>query len=288
MRFLNILIGFTICVVFSSCNGPERQVKKIFKRINAQEVSSASKYIWPEDHAKLYVFNKRFLENNPLTTFEIVETEEKEVSGQTKVIAKVRVLNGSTQLLAYFDSLQILEKDVIKIEFEQKTANETDYYTFPFNWEDTQMPAELELGVIRTKELNLRSGTSTNFPVIATAKENKQLLIDPNFDNNNWRRGFLISNDKPIQSCYFSRQYSETKSISFFTLGYFETTSMLILFILGVLVLIVCIPLLIFGIATSVVGFGFLLLALLLGILYFTYQIVENMFFELFLINLPY
>jgi hypothetical protein len=287
MKYFNILIGMAAIVIFSSCSGPERQVKKLFKRINAQEISSASKYIWPEDHAKLYVFNKRFLEKNPLTTFEIVETEEKEVAGQTKVLAEVRVLNGSAQLLAYFDSLQILDKDVIKIEFEQKTANETDYYTFPFNWDDTPMPSELKLGVIRTKELNLRSGTGTNFPVVSTAKENEQLLIDPNFENENWRRGFLISDDKPVQACYFSSQFSETKTISFFTLGYFESFSLIVLCLLGVLVCLVFLVLAVVGVGTGGIAL-LIIIPLIFGPLFFLYQLLENFFFEVFLINLPY
>lgn len=120
MKFFNLLIAFGLLITFTSCNGNERQVRKIFKRINAGEINSASKYVWPEDHAKLFVFHKRFLENNPLTTFEFIKSETTEKGGKKQLIADFKVLNGSSKLLAYFDSLKILNKDIIQISFEEK------------------------------------------------------------------------------------------------------------------------------------------------------------------------
>jgi hypothetical protein len=291
MKFFNLIIAFGLLITFTSCNGNERQVRKIFKRINAGEINSASKYVWPEDHAKLFVFHKRFLENNPLTTFEFIKSETSEKDGKKQLIADFKVLNGSSKLLAYFDSLKILNKDIIQISFEEKKANETTYLDFPFDWDDTQMPKELELGVIKTEQINLRGGADINSPVITTAMENDQLLIDPHFKNEKWRRGYLIAEDKPIQECYFSSKLSETQTISFFTLGYFEKISFLALIIVGIIVWFVMYPILFFG---GVFGtmesppIALSILALLLGSVYFTYQLIESLIFELFLYNLPY
>jgi thiol-disulfide isomerase/thioredoxin len=63
---LIILNESQISILFISCDSNERNIKKIFNRLNAGETSSASKYIWPEDHKNLYTFEQRFLNKNEL------------------------------------------------------------------------------------------------------------------------------------------------------------------------------------------------------------------------------
>ena len=86
---MKLLLLPTVLTLFflTSCNSNERMVKKFIKRINAREINSASKYLWPEDHASLYVFNERFLADDKLTTFDIKEVNEEKK--KLKVIVKI-------------------------------------------------------------------------------------------------------------------------------------------------------------------------------------------------------
>lgn len=283
---MKLLLFPTLITLFllTSCNSNERMVKKFIKRINAREINSASKYLWPEDHASLYVFNERFLADDKLTTFDIKEVNE----NGTTITAKIDLLNAKEGLKAYFDSLGILNGNTLNLTFSTRKTEETDYISIQFPWDDCGLPAKLKRSSVQTEALNLRSGPGLGYPVQKVVKQNEDLLIDADYVNNDWRKGFIFGDNGQVETLYFSSKLSDEEELSFFTLGYFATTSILVLCILGILVLIVCIPLLIFGIATSVAGFGLLLLGLLAGILYFTYQIVESMFFELFMINLPY
>jgi|688.fasta_scaffold171822_4 hypothetical protein len=283
---MKLLLFPTLITLFllTSCNSNERMVKKFIKRINAREINSASKYLWPEDHASLYVFNERFLADDKLTTFDIKEVNE----NGTTITAKIDLLNAKEGLKAYFDSLGILNGNTLNLTFSTRKTEETDYISIQFPWDDCGLPAKLKRSSVQTEALNLRSGPGLGYPVQKVVKQNEDLLIDADYVNNDWRKGFIFGDNGQVETLYFSSKLSDEEELSFFTLGYFATTSIVVLCILGILVLIVCIPLLIFGIATSVAGFGLLLLGLLAGILYFTYQIVESMFFELFMINLPY
>jgi hypothetical protein len=283
MKLLLLPTLFTLFLL-TSCNSNERMVKKFIKRINAREINSASKYLWPEDHASLYVFNQRFLADDKLTTFDIKEVNE---NGST-ITATIDLLNAKEGLKAYLDSLGMLDGNKLSFTFTTRKTEEANYISIQFPWDDCGLPAKLKRSSVQTEALNLRSGPGLGYPVQKVVKQNEDLLIDADYVNNDWRKGFIFGGNGQVETLYFSSKLSDEEELSFFTLGYFATTSILVLCILGILVLIVCIPLLIFGIATSVAGFGFLLLGLLAGILYFTYQIVESMFFELFMINLPY
>lgn len=283
MKLLLLPTLFTLFLL-TSCNSNERMVKKFIKRINAREINSASKYLWPEDHASLYVFNQRFLADDKLTTFDFKEVNE---NGST-IIATIDLLNAKEGLKAYLDSLGMLNGNKLSLTFTTRKTEEANYISIQFPWDDCGLPAKLKRSSVQTEALNLRSGPGLGYPVQKVVKQNEDLLIDADYVNNDWRKGFIFGSNGQVETLYFSSKLSDEEELSFFTLGYFATTSILVLCILGILVLIVCIPLLIFGIATSVAGFGFLLLGLLAGILYFTYQIVESMFFELFMINLPY
>lgn len=81
-------------------------VEKFFKRLNANEVNASSKYVWPEDYNKLYVFNKRFLANSQLTNFEVIESESIDEKDIVKV--RVRLLNAKQELLDYLNSLDVM------------------------------------------------------------------------------------------------------------------------------------------------------------------------------------
>ena len=90
-----------LSILFISCDSNERNIKKTFDRLNSGETSSASKYIWPEDHKNLYTFEERYLSKNDLLSFDI-ETIEKLNDESYKVT--LNCSNGNEEILSYFKS----------------------------------------------------------------------------------------------------------------------------------------------------------------------------------------
>ena len=288
MRFL--FYSIVVFLLFS-CNSRERMVKKFFKRINANEINASSKYVWPEDYKKLYVFNKRFLEKNPLTNLEVVDLNENEENNS--VTAKINLLNAKQELVDYFDSLGFKNSNnEIVINFEIRKANEKEYISLPFECDPSVLPInDLKLSSVKTEVLNLRDGPGLNFKVVGTLKQYDEILIDNNYTNSDWRKGFIINDDTRISPVYISSKFTDLNEISFFSLGYFANLSFITLFVVGILVCIIIYPLILVGCfysAGDAPGFALILFLLIIGSLYFTYQLFENFLFELFLINIPY
>lgn len=285
MKILSLLLILTI---LTSCNSNERMVKKFIKRINAREINSASKYLWPEDHASLYVFNQRFLQNDELTTFEIEEVSE----NNEVITAKINLLNAKDDLKNYFNSLGLLDGNRLNLTFKKRKTEESNYISIQFPSNDCGLPQKLKRSSVQTEILNLRSGPGLGYAVKKQAKQNEDLLIDAGYTNEGWRKGYDFDENGNLQTFYFSSNLSDEKEISFFTLGYFGTASLIILGLLGILIWFLVYPLVLFGGIFRAAGeapqMALILLALMVGSMYFTYQLLENMLFELFLINLPY
>jgi hypothetical protein len=282
--FITLFAAF----ILTSCNSHERRVKKFIKRINAREINSASKYLWPEDHASLYVFNERFLAHDNLTTFDIKEVVADD--NDEKITATIELLNAKEGLKAYFDSLGILKGNILTLSFTTRKTAETDFVSIQFPWNDCQLAPNLKRSSVQTESLNLRSGPGLGYPVLKEAKQNDDLLIDADYINNGWRKGFEFDESGKANTLYFSSKLSDENQISFFTLGYFGTVSILLLCVIGVVVVLISIITTIFSFKAlgESAGLGLALFGLLAGIIYFTYQIIENLLFELFLVNLPY
>jgi hypothetical protein len=285
-----LLTTLLTILVLTSCNSNERRVKKFIKRLNAREINSASKYIWPEDHASLYVFNERFLRKDELTTFDIKELKSNE--NTETVTATIDLLNAKEGLKAYFDSLGLLNANKLTLTFTPRKTQDADYISIQFPWEDCNLPAKLKRSSVQTEALNLRSGPGLGYPVKYVAEQSEDLLIDAEYANNGWRKGFILDENGYAQTLYFSSKLSDEEDISFFTLGYFGTVSIILLGIFGIVVWFLVYPLVLFGgifrAASEAPSMALILFGLMVGSMFFTYQLLENMLFELFLINMPY
>lgn len=286
----NLITIVILFLLVCSCNSNERRVKKFIKRLNAREINSASKYVWPEDHASLFIFNERFLINDELTTFDILELKSDE--NNEVVTATFELLNAKENLRAYFDSLGWLKENKLTLTFIPRKTQEADYVSIQFPWDDCKLPSSIKKSSVQADRLNLRSGPGLGYSVKRVAEQNEELLIDANYKNNNWRKGFIFNDQGQVETYYFSINWSDEKEISFFTIGYFGTISLIMLGIIGIVVWFLVYPLVLFGgifrAASEAPSMALILLALMVGSMYFTYQLLENMLFELFLINLPY
>lgn len=280
-----------LSLVFISCDSNERNIKKTFNRLNSGETSAASKYIWPEDHKNLYTFEQRFLSKNELLSLDINKIEK-----LNDIIYKVtfNCNNSDEELLTYFRNKgNLVSETKIVDTFFVKNANGKEYVTFDWDLNEKSISNNIKLSSILVKKINLRSGPGKKYKVISQLEKGDELLMDDNYDNSNWRKGFYFeAENSNIKEVYFSSKLSDRKEISFFTLNWSDSMGVIVISILGLIVLFVVYPLL-FGALFRMGGdgagvFGLILFVILLVAVYFTYQIVETAFFELFIINLPF
>lgn len=286
----NLIYLALISLLLVSCDSNERNIKKTFNRLNAGETSSASKYIWPEDHKNLYTFEQRFLSENELLSFDI-ESIEKLNDESYKVT--LNCSNGNVELLNYFKNKRnlISGTKIVDTIFVKK-ANGKEYVTFDWDLNEKSISNNIKLSSILVEKLNLRAGPGQNFHVISQLKKGDELLMDDNYENSNWRKGFYFEKNSSIKKVYFSSKLTDRKEISFFTLDWADSMGIIVISILGIIVLFVIYPLL-FGALFRMGGegagvFALILFVVLLVAVYFTYQIIETAFFELFIINLPF
>jgi hypothetical protein len=279
-----------LSLVFISCDSNERNIKKTFNRLNSGETSAASKYIWPEDHRNLYTFEQRFVGKNELLSFDI-EAIEKVNDESYKVT--LNCSNGNEELLTYFKTKgNFLSGTKIIDTIFVKKANGKEYVTFDWDLNEKSISNNIKLSSILVEKLNLRAGPGQNFNVITQLKKGDELLMDDNYENSNWRKGFYFEENSSIKKVYFSSKLTDRKEISFFTLNWAESMGIIVISIIGLIVLFVVYPLLfsaLFRAGGEGAGtFGLILFVVLLVVIYFTYQIIEIAFFELFIINLPF
>jgi len=285
----NLIYLTLISLVLVSCDSNERNIKKTFIRLNSGETAAASKYIWPEDQKNLYTFEQQFINTNDLVSFDI-ETITKLNDESYKVV--VVCSNCNEELLAYFTNKGNLISDfkIIDTIFVKK-ANDIEYVTFDWDLNEKTITNNIKLSTILTEKLNLRAGPGKKYDVIGQLEKGEELLIDDNYKNSNWRKGFYFEKNSSIREVYFSSQLTDSKEISFFTLNWANSMGIVILSILGLIVLFVVYPLLfsaLFRAGGEGAGiFALILFVVLLVTVYFTYQIIETAFFELFIINLP-
>jgi hypothetical protein len=287
------LISLSILsLLFISCDSNERSIKKIFSRLNSHEISSASKYIWPEDYKNLYTFNQRFLSQNDLTSLEIETVNPIEIAGNTAYSLTLNCSNCNDELLAYFKAKNNLVANKIVDTMYIKSSNGNDYLTFDWGLNDKYISDNIKLSNVLAKRLNLRSGPGKNFRVVGQLDNGDELLIDGSYENSSWRKGIVFDESSKVNSVYFSSKLSDRKEINFFTLNWVNSLGILMLTIIALLVLFVVYPLLfaaLFRAGGEGAGtFALILFFVLLIAIYFTYQIVESAVFELFIINLPY
>jgi hypothetical protein len=286
----NLIYLTLISIVLVSCDSNERNIKKTFNRLNAGETSAASKYIWPEDHKNLYTFEQRFLSKNELLSFDI-ESIEKVNDESYKVT--LNCSNGNEELLTYFKHKGNFTSGTKIVDtFFVKKANGKEYVTFNWDLNDKSISNNIKLSSILVEKLNLRAGPGQKFNVITQLKKGDELLMDDNYENSNWRKGFYFEENSSLKKVYFSSKLTDRKEISFFTLNWADSMGIIVISILGIIVLFVIYPLL-FGALFRMGGegagvFALILFGVLLVAVYFTYQIIETAFFELFIINLPF
>jgi hypothetical protein len=288
----NIFLFFASLFIVS-CDTSERNIKKTFIRLNSDEISEASKYIWPEDVKNLYTFNQRYLSQNDLISIDVQAIKSIEVKDEKAYEVSWKCNNCDSELFSYFESKNnLLEKNKIVDTVYLKSANGKEYITFDWGLNEKSISNDIKLSSILVEKLNLRSGPGINFNIIGQFNKGDELLIDDQYNNSNWRKGLFFDKTSKLKIGYLSAKLTDRKEISFFTLDWANSLGVLVVSIIAIIVLFVVYPLLfsaLFRAGGEGAGtFAIILFIVLLIAVYFTYQIIETAVFELFLFNLPY
>ena len=290
-KFLFIILT---ALSVSSCNTDTRLVKKFIYRMNAGEVKSASKYIYPADQPSLYLFNEAIFAKSPNILFEITELRKGTANGHRCVVAKFEVLNMTEYFKNYMTREGFLhEGNMLADTFYIRKTDAGK--SLSFNWVPIR-GERLKLASIsdpeNVKRLNIRAGAGENFQVLAQIVAAGKIIIDDDQHSSHheaWAKCYFMDAQNNIGEGYVSRSFLKAEYSPFFKLGFFGKFGVLISLIVLV---IVAVPLLFVGAIVEafdgapVVGIV-LIVGIILGALYSIYNLLENILFEMFLINLP-
>lgn len=282
--FAIVLLSLNSCSSFND----GRRLKKFVSRFNAEEYACASTYIYPDDRMQLAFFCNEVKEKVPNAFLEI---EDYDVENDY-VVAKLKWKNANDFLRNYFVNIgkPLDEGDVLIDTLKIKETVDGD--CFSFNWGSPELNHEkLRLASIseeNVERMNIRAGASKGTKIIGKLEKGKDILIED--DGKGWSRCYQVNNASKVQAGYIYTSNMSIKESAFFSLGIFDSMSLLIAMII---IVVICVPIILWkdiigALFQSGSGGMIVAVALLLALLYVLYQLVEKILFELFIINLPY
>jgi hypothetical protein len=258
--------------------------------MNAHRVNAASKYIYPADYAGLYLFNEAVYSKSPNTLFKVRKQKSSLINGQRCVIVQLECINASQFFRDYMTNLGMLQSNDIIVDtiFIRETEKRK---CLTFNW--TKIKGEnLQLAAIADTSagarVNIRSGAGMEYAVVGKLDKTKKVVIDEYSRDAEWVKCYTIDHQCNIIQGYVNKKFLKSKE-TFFTLGIFGSLGLIVALIVLV---VVGFPLIfVNGIVSAFRQIPFvgiiLCVGLILGLLYSVYQLLDNILFELFLINLP-
>lgn len=293
MQRLNYkILGMLVFVMLSLCSctslNNDRRLKKFISRFNAEEYACASTYIYPDDRMHLAFFANEVRKKVPNAFIEIEESETKD----DYVVATLKWKNANDFLRNYFANIgkPLNENDVLVDTIRVKETLDGD--CFSFNWGSPDINTEkLRLASINeenVERMNIRAGAGKGSRIIGKLEKGDDILIED--DGKGWSRCYQVNNESKVQAGYIYTANMSVKDSAFFSLGIFDSMSLLVALIV---IVVICVPLFFLrGVVESIMNSGCIGMSacvlLLLVLIYVIYQLIEKILFELFIINLPY
>lgn len=278
------LLSLCSCTSFNN----DRRLKKFVSRFNAKEYACASTYIYPDDRMQLAFFANEVRKKVPNAFIEIEDSETKD----GYLVAKLKWKNANEFLRSYFANIgkPLSETDVLIDTIRVKETLDGDCFSFDWgspdlNTEKMKMASITEENVER---MNIRAGAGTGSRIIGKLEKGDNILIED--DGKGWSRCYQVNNESKVQTGYIYTANMSVKESAFFSLGIFDSMSLLVALII---IVAICVPLFFLrGVVESIMNSGCVGMSacvlLLLCLIYVIYQLIEKVLFELFIINLPY
>ncbi len=283
-----LLLLFITLLSLSSCSNDGRMMKKFIGRTNAHEYNLASKYIYPGDHSKFYLYSK-VVERSPNIYFKLTDKENITINEREGVIVELEFFNATDYFKNYIKrNTNFIEPNTIIDTIMIREIDGDKYLSF--NWANISGESlkSASISSDSLSSMNIRSGMGSNYPVIGTVNNGESIIIDDYSENKEWVRCVSIDDHCRTVEGYIYRNSLTAGNNEFFFLDFFGGMGLLIA--VTIFFVLAIIPFFLYGLAGALLGtpFGILLaIALVLGWLYSIYFILENILFELFLINLP-
>ena len=290
MNFKFFVVLSLVVLSLCSCTNinNDRRLKKFVSRFNAEEYACASTYIYPDDRMHLAFFANEVREKVPNAFIEIEDSETKD----GYVVAKLKWKNANDFLRKYFANIgkPLSENDVLIDTIRVKET--LDGVCFSFDWGSPDLNTKkLKLASIteeNVERMNIRTGAGKGARIIGKLEKGDNILIED--DGKGWSRCYQVNNESKVQAGYIYSANMSIKESAFFSLGIFDSMSLLVALII---VVVICVPLFFLrGVVESIMNSGCVGMSacvlLLLGLIYVVYQLIEKILFELFIINLPY
>lgn len=275
LYFLLVIVG----LVCTSCHYDGRRINKLIDRINYHEVDLASKYVYPGDHASLFLFANEAMSLAPNLEMDVVDkTNYKNKEGEKFVITTIECKN-TTQFFEDFVIKNHLSKDgkTIIDTFAIRSTQKKDFVSF--DWGIKHAEPENMFPYKTHAAVQVFSKPNKSSQKIFSIPEEKEIVCKRIGQDTTWYECFYIAPTGERLSGYIN--YHEGEKLStYFTMGFLEGLGIIIMLV--VTLVFVIIPILFWRI-NPIVGIVCVLISIFL-----VYNMLAHLLFELFLIHLPY
>lgn len=296
-NILTYLLFLGIMIVLQSCQSYSdgRLLKKFVSRFNAEEYASAATYVYPGDRMNVAFFANEVKTLAP-HTFLKLEDYDTEGSGENRYIkATFKWENTTPALKSYFNNigLPLDANDMQTVNLKIRATNDGETMTFPWGIPNI-LPENLWIankgGRSSSKNEPIKLYTAPSAKANEAGKTYKDLIVGQE-DNAGWRPAYQVTKDGEIITYYIPKDSSiKLDRTAFFHLGIFDSVGVIVAII--ILIVIVAPFFLLRGVIESIFSssiYGpFIVVGLILAAIYVIYQLLEQILFEMFIINLPY
>ncbi len=290
-----LVMGITLMLQSCQSYSDGRMLKKFISRFNAAEYASAATYVYPGDRMNVAFFAKEVKTLAP-HTFIKLEDYDTEGSGEGRFIkAKLKWENTTPALKSYFNNIGLPldadDKQVVSLKIRDTNDGET--LTFP--WGIPNVLTENLWIANKTEKDNsgnvpIQLYTAPNAKAKTAEKTDKSIIVGEE-DNAGWRPAYKVSKDGELITYYIPKDNSiNLDRTAFFHLGIFDSVGVIIAMIILIVIVVPFILLrgVIASLFTGSVYGPLIVVALILVVIYVIYQLLEQILFEMFIINLPY
>ena len=294
MDKLKLLCAFIATIFMVSCNHEERNLKKFESRLNAGEYDCASVYLYDGDLPSFSFFCNELRKKNPNLLIKQKSCTNGTVDGNEALFAEFELVNSSKAVRQYFTNIgyKLSPEHTFKDTILIRESNEGKKLSF--NWgmkhNDENSYQLAHITGKDVEELNIRKSPNDQSSIIGKLHKGDDILIDNTGEEAQWVRGYMVNSKGDIISGYIQNTQLGKKTSSFFSLGLFDSMTLLG----AVLVFVLICVFFVFGssiflmISAIPVAGIIITVGCILGLIYSAYQLIEKILFELFLINLPY
>ena len=272
-------IATIVALLCSACSYDGRKIDKLIDRINYDEAELASKYVYPGDHASLFLFENEAMCLAPNLEMTILKKKNYKDANKDKFVIVTIECKNTTQFFEDFLIKNNLSADgkIIIDTFAIKSFQKKKYVSF--DWGIKHSEPENMFPYRTHADVQVYSNPDKSSSKIFRIPKERKIVCKRIGQDTTWYECFYIAPDGKRLSGYIN--YHEGSRLeSYFTIGFIESLGIIIMLVVSLVFIII--PILLMRVH-PVWGIICVLLSLFL-----VYNMLAHILFELFLIHLPY